>query len=55
MELALTLHNKIRETHIDTGSLALAWDLSAESQEYADHLRLVGTFNLKSQLLRLND
>lgn len=48
MELALTLHNEIREMHIDTESLALARDLSADAQEYAEHLRLVEIFNLKS-------
>ena len=41
MELALKFHNNIRETHIDTESLSLARDLSADAQEYAEHLRLV--------------
>ena len=44
MELALTLHNRIRETHIDTESLTLARDLSVDAQEYAEQLRLVETF-----------
>ena len=44
MELALTLHNRIRETHIDTESLTLARDLSVDAQEYAEQLRLVQTF-----------
>ena len=41
MELALKFHNNIRETHIDTESLALARDLSADAQEYTEHLKLV--------------
>ena len=41
MELALTMHNRIRETHIDTGPLTLAKDLSTDAQEYAEQLRLV--------------
>ena len=47
MELALTLHNRIRENHIDTESLKLARDLSEDAQEYAEQLRLVETFRDK--------